>query len=198
MNSKTILIVVSVVVIAGAGIFFLQQQTMRPASVTPPEGGQPIGGSIVPVATSTPQPQLVYFTASPQSGPAPLTVDFSIGHGSGLFIDFGDGTPPVALQDRPTTCPSSAAVCPQSSSSHAYSRAGTYTATLYAPPRYATTCPMSDPHCAGRLATVTIKVTGSGAVCPNIGYSINCVQGYHAQTNYDSNGCEIQPTCTPN
>lgn len=88
--------------------------------------------------------------------------------GGGTAIDFGDGT---------GTAQSDGVALNQAS--HTYSRAGTYTATS------------GD-------SSVTITVTSSGAACPNIGYGISCIQGYHAQTNYDSNGCEIQPTCTPN
>jgi hypothetical protein len=88
--------------------------------------------------------------------------------GAGTSIDFGDGTG-MAQSDGVAL----------GQTSHTYTRAGTYKAT------------------SGDLS-VKITVTGSLAACPNIAYGISCVQGYHAQTNYDSHGCEIQPTCTPN
>ena len=88
--------------------------------------------------------------------------------GVGSGIEFGDGTG-QAKNDGIAL----------NHASHIYSTAGTYTAT-------------------SGSASAKITVTGHSAACPNIGYGINCARGYHAQTNYDSNGCPIQPTCVSN
>lgn len=104
------------------------------------------------------------FSATPTSGPAPLTVQFSAS--SGGFIDFGDGT------SRPMT--PSAVLCVQNatncqsggtSATHTYASAGTYTAKLIkkaicnAPP--GVFCSLAADEVLG-TATITVSNSSTG------------------------------------
>lgn len=105
-------------------------------------------GSVWPASAAT-----VQFSASPQSGPAPLTVSFCAS--AGIAIDFGDGASGAMRRTMPGDCP------PGLSSfvSHIYKIPGIY--RLRGMP-----CPSSvlHPECgqaAEQANAVTIRVTSS-------------------------------------
>ncbi len=83
---------------------------------------------------SSPQPGInADFTASPRSGPAPLTVQFtdlSTGGPTMWFWDFGDGVIPANATCSGTDCHNIA------NPIHTYAREGTYTVTLIASNQY--------------------------------------------------------------
>lgn len=107
-------------------------------------------------ATSTAQ----LFTATPVSGPAPLTVSFST-RSQNARVDFGDGnSSPISAP----ICAPGSVVCPATTLSHQYTVSGSYTARLYdnTAPAVACTpnsyCPTPAPIV---LATTVITVGGS-------------------------------------
>lgn len=96
----------------------------------------------LPIVSQTPVAPTASFTASPTSGPAPLTVQFtntSTGSPTAWAWDFGDGS--TSTEQNP---------------SKTYSSAGTYTATLTASNASGTSAP----------ATATITATSSPAPAP--------------------------------
>ena len=109
------------------------------------------------------------FSASPTSGPAPLTVQFSARiQATEYSLDFGDGSPVVAASRGQVQCTragNDALECPQPTSwnisqSHTYTANGTYTAKLtYQPPMRA--CP-AGMYCAQAMPaqqTRTVVIT---------------------------------------
>jgi len=103
-------------------------------------------------AVAGPRPQViaqtVHFTASPTSGPAPLTVKFCAS--AGIVIDFGDGTRSGMQGARGGACPAGLSTYVL----HTYTAPGTYHLRGFP-------CPSSmlNPECgeaAGQAAGVTV------------------------------------------
>ena len=72
------------------------------------------------MAAEDSQPSAPYFSASPASGPAPLTVKFCAS--AGIGIDFGDGTSGGMGPAHAADCAKPAAVF----TTHVYEKPGTY------------------------------------------------------------------------
>lgn len=125
--------------------------------------GNGVGGSGTGGGSST----APTFSATPQSGAAPLTVQFSSmvaqGGDLGTVINFGDGTSgTLGVVPVCSSCEARALV------SHTYTSAGTYTATLtggtcICPPGEVCNCPNIP-----ILGTVTVTVNASGATTSSI------------------------------
>ena len=117
------------------------------------------------------------FTATPVSGPAPLTVQFSktIQSAGDISIDYGDE------QSCSTADPSGLTDC--NLYVHTYKIPGTYTAILY---RHLPTT---------ELARVTVSVLGVNTCTPNwtCGWA-PCTNGYQGMTAIDSNSCGLTST----
>jgi PKD repeat protein len=132
----------------------------------------------VAVDSSPTQSKSLSFTASPNSGSAPLTVQFieTAPQGSmiGNMVNFGDGT---------TGTMASAPVCSSCNITatvwHTYAQSGTYTAMLSnisAQSSGNCACPTNLPcTCPGtsNLATATVTVTGSGTTTTSSDQRIN-------------------------
>ena len=92
------------------------------------------------------------FTASPTSGPAPLTVTFCAS--AGIGIDFGDGTTSGMGMARRNDCPAGSS----SFATHIYSVAGTYQLRGFP-------CPSPHENICGEVArqagTIKIIVTAA-------------------------------------
>lgn len=116
------------VLVIGAGAYYLHTQGLFPS------------GPLTPTATSTPSvattmlPTSTYFTATPNSGTAPLTVQFSMSGKDYQFasIDFGNGdvyTTGTVSEIGNVNCTAAAldTVC---QATETYTNPGTYTALL--------------------------------------------------------------------
>lgn len=139
-------------------------------------GGCPertLGTAYVTVGTT--QQATGSFDAAPQSGNAPLSVDFTYhpsAEGTGTYwIDYGDGTG-EQMTVRQIQCIRAPCISP-SVATHTYTKAGTYTATVTG----YIACMHSNPRCmiaAIPLATTTITVSDASPVACTMEYQPVC------------------------
>jgi PKD repeat protein len=102
------------------------------------------------------------FSATPTSGTPPLSVTFTAHHASGgntYYLSYGDGTSGALA---PSCIFVSASCVADAMSTHTYTAAGTYTATL----SHSTNCPAGYGCTAALIldGTITITVANSGAL----------------------------------
>ncbi|HWP61187.1 MAG TPA: hypothetical protein VN495_01155 [Candidatus Paceibacterota bacterium] len=120
--------------------------------------------------------------ASPLGGRVPLLVTFS-GEANGPYsIDFDDGSPGFSFTCGGAPCGSNAI-----NQSHTYSADGIYKIDMNdTTGKYSQTVTVSTQNATG---------TAAGG-CTS--WNVQCQAGYQLQDNgVGSNGCQLQPTCTP-